>query len=169
MTDREKAEALIKAGQACVLDDDYETALLHFKHSVDTFPTAEGYTYWAWMLSYQGELETCITLCKKAIEIDPEFGNAYNDIGSYLIELDQLDAAIPWLIKATEARHTDAPHFPYINLARIYLKQNKDALAIEAYTTLLELDPSNVEARYVLAHLRESDNGGLYWALFSSN
>ena len=33
--------------------------------------------------------------------MDPDFGNPYNDIGAYLIEMGRLDEAIPWLEKAT--------------------------------------------------------------------
>jgi len=33
--------------------------------------------------------------CKLAIGLDPDFGNPYNDIGAYLIELGQFDEAIP--------------------------------------------------------------------------
>ena len=33
--------------------------------------------------------------CKRAIEIDPDFGNPYNDIGVYLIDLNRFEEAIP--------------------------------------------------------------------------
>src|SRR5207253_8419965 len=38
--------------------------------------------------------------CKKAIAVDPTFGNPYNDIGAYLIERGEHAQAIPWLEKA---------------------------------------------------------------------
>ena len=35
--------------------------------------------------------------CLRAIEIDPHFGNPYNDIGDYLMQQGKLEEAIPWL------------------------------------------------------------------------
>lgn len=41
------------------------------------------------------ELEEAIAECHKAIALDLDFGNPYNDIGVYLIEREDLDGAIP--------------------------------------------------------------------------
>ena len=57
-----------------------------------------------WTYSYQGRLDDAIPECQKAIEVDPEFGNPYNDIGAYLIEQQKHDEAIPWLERALQAR-----------------------------------------------------------------
>jgi len=35
---------------------------------------------------FQGKLEDAIAECQRAIKIDPDFGNPYNDIGAYMIE-----------------------------------------------------------------------------------
>jgi tetratricopeptide (TPR) repeat protein len=64
-------------------------------------PTAEAHTFLGWTYHFQGRLDDAIAECKRAIEIDPEFGNPYNDIGAYLIELKRFDGAIPWLERAT--------------------------------------------------------------------
>ena len=53
-----------------------------------------------------GRLEEAIEECHKAIAVDPTFGNPYNDIGAYLIEMGRLDEAIPWLERATGPRAT---------------------------------------------------------------
>ena len=74
-----------------------------------------------WTYHFQGRLDEAIAECKRAIEIDPEFGNPYNDIGAYLIELDRFDEAIPWLERAVEAARYEPRHFPHYNLGRAYL------------------------------------------------
>ena len=48
---------------------------------------------------YDG-LYTDIDLCFKAIQLDPEFGNPYNDMG-YLMRLGKLESSIKWFIRAT--------------------------------------------------------------------
>lgn len=169
MTPKDQAIDLIREGQALVVDGKTNDALEKFKASVEIFPTPEGYTYWAWMLSYSNKLEECIALCEKAIAIDPEFGNAYNDIGSYLIELERLEEAIPWLEKAKRAKNYDARHFPYLNLARIHLKLGRDEEAAAEYKALLELDPSNIEGQFLSEFLSDPDEKSRFSKLFSTN
>jgi tetratricopeptide (TPR) repeat protein len=62
-----------------------------------TCPTAEAHTFLGWAYSHAGYVERAIAECKRAIEVDPDFGNPYNDIGVYLIEKGALDDAVPWL------------------------------------------------------------------------
>jgi len=57
----------------------------------------EAHTFLGWTYHFQGRIEEAIAECKLAIGLDPEFGNPYNDIGAYLIELGRFEEAIPWL------------------------------------------------------------------------
>jgi Tfp pilus assembly protein PilF len=86
------------------------------------YPTAEAHTYLGWTYSFKGRYSDAIEQCKLAIRIDPEFGNPYNDIGSYLIHLGRVDQAIPWLEQAKKASRYEPRHFPYLNLYRVYTK-----------------------------------------------
>jgi Tfp pilus assembly protein PilF len=72
-----------------------------------------------------GRFDDAIEQCKVAIRVDPEFGNPYNDIGSYLIQKGELDKAIPWLELAKKAARYEPKHFPYLNLFRVYIKQGR--------------------------------------------
>nr|MBA3966008.1 tetratricopeptide repeat protein [Nitrospirales bacterium] len=74
-----------------------EEAVDLYKQSIDLFPTAEAHTFLGWAYSFMGQLQEAIEECQLAIRQDPDFGNPYNDIGAYLIELNQLEEAIPWL------------------------------------------------------------------------
>jgi Tfp pilus assembly protein PilF len=100
----------------------YEDAILLYKASIETHPTAEAHTYLGWTYSFLKRYDEAIEQCKIAITIDPEFGNPYNDIGSYLIHKGQVDQAIPWLQQAKKARRYEPRHFPYLNLYRVYMK-----------------------------------------------
>ncbi|NIO09761.1 MAG: tetratricopeptide repeat protein, partial [Deltaproteobacteria bacterium] len=46
------------------------------------FPTAEAYTFLGWTYSFMGQLNEAIEECQRAITLDPDFGNPYNDIGA---------------------------------------------------------------------------------------
>ena len=63
-----------------------------------------------------GDYDSAIAECQKAIEIDPDFGNPYNDIGAYLIQQGELDEAIPYLEQAMEAKRYSTPHFPHYSI-----------------------------------------------------
>jgi len=66
-----------------------------------------------------------ITTFLRAIELDPEFGNPYNDIGVCLMPRDKLDESIPWLEKAKQAKRYEPRQFPFMNLGQIYLRQGR--------------------------------------------
>ncbi len=116
-------EVLQDAYQA-QMEGDYDRAVELYQSSLELYPTAEAHTFLGWTYHFQGKLDEAIAECKRAIEIDPEFGNPYNDIGAYLIELGRFEEAIPWLERATEARRYEPRHFPHYNLGRAYLERN---------------------------------------------
>jgi Tfp pilus assembly protein PilF len=104
---------------------DFEAAVRLYKASIEERPTAEAHTYLGWTYSYMGRYDDAIEQCKVAILVDPEFGNPYNDIGSYLIQKGELEKAIPWLELAKKAPRYEPRHFPYLNLFRVYIKQGR--------------------------------------------
>lgn len=104
---------------------DLDAAVDLYKASIAEVPTAEAHTYLGWTYSFQGRYDEAIIECKRAITVDPQFGNPYNDIGSYLIQLGQHDQAIPWLQMAKKAERYEPRHFPYLNLFRIYMKKGE--------------------------------------------
>jgi len=88
-----------------------------------------------------GDFDAAIAECQHAIEIDPDFGNPYNDIGAYLIEKGEIDEAIPWLELATGAMRYDNPAFPYFNLGRVWEFKHNFARALASYKKAVEIDP----------------------------
>jgi len=118
-----------------------EEAAELYRKSIDTHPTAEAHTFLGWTYSFMGNFDAAIAECQRAIEIDPEFGNPYNDIGAYLIEKGEIEEAIPWLEKATCAARYDNPAFPYFNLGRVWEAKHDYARALASYRRALELDP----------------------------
>ena len=126
-----------------------------FSRSLELLPTAEGYTYLGWMLSFEGYVQEAIDLCKQAIETDPSFGNPYNDIGSYLIRLGNLDEAIPWLEKAKTAARYEPKQFPHLNLSKIYLAQGKLQEAELELRQALKYEPGNISVHALLVKIQK--------------
>ena len=135
-----------------------DEAVRLYTRSIEAYPTAEGYTFRGWVYSFQGKIEEAIEECKKAIEVDPTFGNPYNDIGAYLVEQERLDEAIPWLEKALVAPRYESYCFPHVNLGRVYEKKRMFRKAMEHYREALEENPKHLGARRAVARLKAMSN-----------
>jgi tetratricopeptide (TPR) repeat protein len=153
-----RAEKFIEQGMNHFSKGELNEAVSAFQKSAELAPTAEAFTYWGWMLSFRGELDEAISLCRKAIECDPEFGNPYNDIGTYYMKKGELESAVPWLEKAKEAKRYEPKHFPYLNLGRIYLSQGTFIKALKEFECALKYDPDNAELRAVIDRIRQNAN-----------
>ena len=123
------------------MSGELEDAVMLYQASIHMFPTAEAHTFLGWTYSFQGKLDDAIAECRKAIAVDPEFGNPYNDIGAYLIELEKYDDAIPWLEQALQAPRYESYHFPWFNLGRAFAAKEHYGRALECYREALALDP----------------------------
>ena len=124
-----------------------------YRRSIALHPTAEAHTFLGWTYSFQGRHEDAIAECHTAIAVDPDFGNPYNDIGAYLIELDRHAEAVPWLERAKRAPRYEPRHFPYFNLARVYVKDNRPHDAIRELRGALRVEPRYEIARRELVRL----------------
>lgn len=133
---------------------DFDAAIRLYKESIAIFPTADAHTFLGWAYSFKGRLNEAIAQCEIAIEIDPEFGNPYNDIGVYLMQQQRFDDAIPWLERAKAATRYEPRHFPYINLGRIYLTKGMIQKALEEFAGALAINPLDDELRQLIEELK---------------
>lgn len=151
----EKAVKLFHEAYRYQMEGELEEAMRLYRESIHCHPTAEAYTFLGWTLSFQGRYEEAIGECKKAITVDPEFGNPYNDIGAYLINLGKLDEAIPWLEKAAQAGRYEAYHYPHCNLGRVYWAKGMLKRALEEFEKALVLEPNYTFAREAVEALQQ--------------
>ena len=150
---KEQAFILIDQAQRLQMQGEFADAMLLYKRSLEIFPTAEAWTFLGWTLSMLTRYQEAIEACQMAITVDPTFGNPYNDIGAYLIELEQWEDAIPWLVKATKAPRYAVPQFPHLNLGRVYEHLGQFRTALRYYNQALAIDPlyrSALGAKYRL-------------------
>lgn len=130
-----------------------EEAMALYKKSIELYPTAEAHTFLGWAYSFQSRFDDAIEECKIAIEIDPEFGNPYNDIGAYLIEQNKWEEALPWLEKAVQAKRYDNYCFAHYNLGRFWEKKGDWWKAYEAYHQSLSASPEYTLAKKAMARM----------------
>ena len=155
---KQRALELFQRAYEAQMRGELDRAVELYQSSIDTLPTAEAHTFLGWTYHFQGKTEDAIVECKRAIEVDPEFGNPFNDIGAYLIELGRPDEAIPWLERATRARRYDPRHFPYFNLGRAYFAKGMFLRARECFRDALRIEPRYALARQAVENLRRMMN-----------
>ena len=151
--DEVRAYALWEQGYRLHVMGRFEAAVDRFRASIAVLPTAEGHTYLGWSLSMLGQVEEALAECKKAIALDPEYGNPYNDIGAYLIELGRPEEAIPWLERAISAKRYCCYQFPHFNLGRVLFAQGNLHAARRAFEQALRHDSDYFPARMALKYL----------------
>jgi tetratricopeptide (TPR) repeat protein len=138
---RQQAMILFERAYRHQMQGELGDAILLYRRSLETFPTSEAHTFLGWTYSLMSRYEEAIDECKKAITVDPTFGNPYNDIGAYLIELEQWEEALPWLEKATAAPRYEVPQFAHMNLGRVYEHLGQIDTALTKYDRALQIDP----------------------------
>jgi protein-L-isoaspartate O-methyltransferase len=130
-----------------------ERAADAYERSIGLQATAEAHTFRGWALSFMGRYDDAIEECKSAIDVDPSFGNPYNDIGAYLIELERLDEAIPWLERAIAASRYCSYFYAHTNLARVYLQKGLREKARKALLQALDVNPEYEPAQELLRRI----------------
>lgn len=146
-TPLEKSKELMLKAYNLQMQGKYEEAILNYKLSLDTFPTAEAHTFLGWAYSFLGDLEKAIAECKKAIALDPDFGNPYNDIGAYLIQKGNYDESLTWLELALKAKNYENRHFAHVNIGKVLEYKGLWFEALHEYKTAIEISPDYVVAK----------------------
>src|SRR5262249_12659062 len=134
---QKRAIELFQQAYQSQMKKELEEAVELYKKSIEAYPTAEAYTFLGWTYSWMGRVDDAIAECRKAIEVDPTFGNPYNDIGSYLMRKGQVDDAIPWLERALQAPRYESYCYPHMNLGRVWEAKRDWLRAREEYRQAL--------------------------------
>src|SRR5580693_603242 len=151
---KQRAMELWNQGVAYHMQGDFQNAIAFYSESLEIFPTAEAYTFRGWAYRFQGRIDDAIAECHKAIAVDPDFGNPYNDIGAYLLDQGNLDEAVAWLEKAKRAPRYEPRHFPCMNLGRLYEAKGMITEAIAQFEAALVIQPGDPTCIHNLARLR---------------
>lgn len=150
-----KAKAAAERGRVAQAEGDAEAASYYFAHSLEWADTPEARVGRAQAYSYEGKLDEAIAECKKAIALDAEKGQAYNDIGVYLMQQGLDDEAQGWFHRAVEAPHLAERQHPHYNLGRIFERRQQLHQAVVAYQAALLEDPSFDSAKGALERVKK--------------
>jgi tetratricopeptide (TPR) repeat protein len=144
------AKEYLEFGRHLQLEGKVDEAIKAYYKSLDYYPSAEGYVQLGLAYSAKHKFSEAIDECMKAIALDPDFGNSYNDIGANLIQLERLDEAISWLNKAISAKNYNLRYLPYYNLGKIFEEKGEYNSALENYNEALSIKPNFIAAKNAL-------------------
>lgn len=158
-----EAEEFRSLGDNRFAAGDLADAAAYYQMSLDIFPTAEAYVALAWTVAQRGSVAEAIAHCRAALEIAPDFGNAFNDIGVYLLRQSDTeddrderrrltDEAVEYFEQAIRAPRYDCRNYPYYHLGRIREQAGQFSEARDLYHRSLQLDDGFAPAR--TAYLR---------------
>lgn len=147
---RARARDLCERGYRAQLEGLLDRAKDCYMESIALDPSPEAHTFLAWALSHEGRIDEAIEQCEKAIALDPEFGNPWEDIGSYLMEKGDETRARAYLHRAHDAKRFARHHYLHANLGRVYLKQGLLMRAQDEFRRALDLEPRDSQARKAL-------------------
>jgi tetratricopeptide (TPR) repeat protein len=131
-----------------------DKAMYYYGRSLDCVESPEAYTFMAWAESMRGNFDRAIDLCRKAIDLDPDFGNPWNDLGAYLLALDRPQESIPYLEAALRCKRYLTYHYAHYNLGRAHEKLGDVVRARTKYQDALAEDPNYMLAKDALQRLR---------------
>ena len=134
--------------------EDYGEAIELYRRSLSVYPTAEAHTFLGWVYSFQGRYDEAIDECLAAIRVDPDFGNPYNDIGSYLLARGDRHNCVRWFRRAILAPRYEARAFPHFNLGRVYEGRGRLLEAARHYGLALAEQPDFAQATQALRRLQ---------------
>jgi tetratricopeptide (TPR) repeat protein len=97
----------------------------------------------------KGDYQMALDHFRKAVSIDPEFADAYNDLGAAQVSLGKLEQAAEHFQKTVDLvpDHTLA----VANLSIVLCRLKRYAEAGQAARQALRLDPAQLKLRYILA------------------
>jgi Flp pilus assembly protein TadD len=113
--------------------------------SVDSFEKARQSYEDGIALSREGRFEEALSAFKRAVRHQPQYGNAYYNMGIVYHELDRPEDAVKAYRKAIEINPGDAA--AHVNLGNLYLRRAELTAAVMELETAVRIDPT-----YGLAH-----------------
>ncbi|WP_158284679.1 tetratricopeptide repeat-containing sulfotransferase family protein [Oricola cellulosilytica] len=131
-----------KAKDALALLDQgkFEEALIHARALMEAFPQVPFvHNLTGILLEKQGDSDGAVDSYRKAIEINPHFGEAYINLGEALNQRGQADLALPLLKEAVPLM--DDPTMAWNNMGNSLLHLGRLSEAAEAYEKAVALRP----------------------------
>lgn len=156
MKREEKYEFYLHKGHYFISQKNYEEAKTNFYRARNYKETAEVLTLLAWSYSLLGDKSHAKSYCLKAVQIDSQYGPAYNDFGNYILAEGQVQESLRWFELAKRAHNYQNREYPYINAGRAYVLLKNFDQALTEFSLALTIAPHHHELHDTVAKLKIS-------------
>tara|TARA_B100001113_G_scaffold41674_1_gene29528 strand:- start:15320 stop:16738 length:1419 start_codon:yes stop_codon:yes gene_type:complete len=147
------AKDLFKMGHVLQKIGIFRIAAEHHGTSYLLSPSAESACYLG--MTYSVDNEDSLAWQRKAIETNPHFGEAWNEIGEILMKRDEMQNAINWFREAIASKNYSKRGVAWINLTRAQMELDQDVSAFFSAQKASELFPEDKEIKELLFYLSE--------------
>jgi tetratricopeptide (TPR) repeat protein len=141
--DIQTASAHFKIGTGYLSEKRVQPAFVEFQRAYELNPgdkevlNAIGIIY----LLYFDETQLAVDFFQKAIKVDPDYSEAYNNLGYAHEKMDKFDAAIPLYKKAVANLLYATPEKAFTNMGRAYYRMGRYDNAVIAYKDAIRRAP----------------------------
>lgn len=156
MRREEKHEFYLHKGHYFIAQKNYEEAKTNFYKARNYKETAEILTLLAWTYSLLDDRLQAKSYCLKAVQLDSQYGPAYNDFGNYILAEGQVKESIRWFELAKRAHNYQNREYPYINAGRAYVLLKEFDQALAEFSLALTIAPHHNELHETVAKLKIS-------------
>jgi Tfp pilus assembly protein PilF len=156
MKREEKYEFYLHKGHYFIAQKNYDESKINFYRARNYKETAEVLTLLAWSYSLMGDKKTAKSFCLKAIQLDSQYGPAYNDYGNYLLAEGDVQDSLRWFELAKRAHNYQNREYPYINAGRANVLLQNYNQALTEFSLALTLAPHHHELHDTVSKLKNS-------------
>ncbi len=153
---QERYQEFLNQGQQFLFHKDLKKSIQSFFKSLNYFETAEVLNLIGWNYFLLDEIDMAKNYSLKAINLDPEYGPSYNDLGFYLLNEGKTEESLKWFEMAKKAVNFQNREHPYINSGRAYIMRKEFHKALEEFSYALTLAPYHEELHSTVEGLKKS-------------
>ncbi|MEG4403688.1 tetratricopeptide repeat protein [Microcoleus sp. MON2_D5] len=146
-------EVYIQGAEAFYTQRKFEQAAAACQRVIQAKPDARAYKIWGNARQAQGKVEEAKNCYAKAIELDPDFAEAYTNLGTLYAQEQQWQSAIAFYQKAIGLQPNLAS--TYRNLARVWTQIGQLSEADECWFKAYSLEPAKATPE---EHIHLGDN-----------
>ncbi|MEP6489566.1 tetratricopeptide repeat protein [Microcoleus vaginatus GB2-A3] len=146
-------EVYIQGAEAFYTQRKFEQAAAACQRVIQVKPDARAYKIWGNARQAQGKVEEAKNCYAKAIELDPDFAEAYTNLGTLYAQEQQWQSAIAFYQKAIGLQPNLAS--TYRNLARVWTQMGQLSEADECWFKAYSLEPAKATPE---EHIHLGDN-----------
>jgi type IV pilus assembly protein PilF len=155
-TNKEKAKAYQRLGNSIFIQGDTRDALVQLLEAEKLdHSNADLHNELALVYQKLDQFDLSLKHFKKAIDLRPDFPDAYNNMGTLYSQKMDWDNAMKCFEKAASNILYRTPHFAYHNMGLVHFNRKDYQKAIELYQKAISLSPEYEPAYFDLAKVYE--------------